>query len=377
MTQPESSAGKPAALRGMTLGGLRPGRVDLSESWLYLALLGIVVGFWIWGGSGFFALENFRNILFDTSVIAMLAIGMAYLIIAGHFDLSVGSMLIFSSVVAAKVMVALAGTTEQVQAGIYPHATIAIVAGVLAAIVAGAAWGVVNGLLVVKKGLPSFIVTLGTLGAALSLAQVLSQGANISYIPPAVQSSFGGRLVLGVPLLVIIAAVAMVIAWYFLAKTRFGRWTYAIGSNREAARRAGINVDRHTFLLFVLMGVLAGAAGAMDLARFNTTSIGAHANDNLAAIAAVVIGGASLHGGSGSIPRTAVGVLIPAVLANGFIIVGVEPYWQGFAIGAVLIIAVSVDQSRRHRLATAGSSGGHREGRPRTSSRSGSRREGT
>ena len=99
--------------------GPRP-RIDISESWLFLALLGIIVGFWIWGGSGFFALENFRNILFDTSVIAMLAIGMAFLIIAGHFDLSVGSILIFSSVVAAKVMVALAGTTQQVQAGHLP-----------------------------------------------------------------------------------------------------------------------------------------------------------------------------------------------------------------------------------------------------------------
>jgi ribose transport system permease protein len=100
----------------------------------------------------------------------------------------------------------------------------------------------------------------------------------------------------------------------------------------------------------------------MDLARFNTTSIGAHANDNLAAIAAVVIGGASLYGGSGSIPRTAVGVLIPAVLANGFIIVGVEPYWQGFAIGAVLIVAVSVDQARRRRLTAGGAGGARRRG---------------
>jgi ribose transport system permease protein len=337
-----------------------PARIDISESWLFLALAGIVVGFWIWGGSGFFALENFRNILFDTSVIAMLAIGMAYLIIAGHFDLSVGSILIFSSVVAAKVMVALAGTTQEVQAGIYPHATLAIVAGIGAAIVAGAVWGMVNGYLVVRRGLPSFIVTLGTLGAALSLAQVLSEGANVSYVPPQVQSDFGGRLIAGIPVLVIIAALAMVAAWYFLAKTRFGRWTYAIGSNREAARRAGIAVDRHTFKLFVLMGLLAGAAGAMDLARFNTTSIGAHANDNLAAIAAVVIGGASLYGGSGSIPRTAVGVLIPAVLANGFIIVGVEPYWQGFAIGVVLIGAVSVDQARRRRLAAGTPTRRHR-----------------
>ena len=340
-----------------------PARIDISESWLFLALAGIVVGFWIWGGSGFFALENFRNILFDTSVIAMLAIGMAFLIIAGHFDLSVGSILIFSSVVAAKVMVALAGTTEQVQAGIYPHAARAIILGVLAACVAGAAWGMINGYLVVRRGLPSFIVTLGTLGAALSLAQVLSQGANVSYVPPSVQSDFGGRLIAGIPVLVIIAAVAMVAAWYFMSKTRFGRWTYAIGSNREAARRAGIAVDRHTFKLFVLMGLLAGAAGAMDLARFNTTSIGAHANDNLAAIAAVVIGGASLYGGSGSIPRTAVGVLIPAVLANGFIIVGVEPYWQGFAIGVVLILAVSVDQARRRRLAAGAPIAKRRRGR--------------
>ena len=172
-------------------------RFDLSDSWLYLALFGIVIGFWIWGGSGFFALENFRNILFDTSVIAMLAIGMAYLIIAGHFDLSVGSILIFSSVVAAKVMVALAGSTQEVQAGVYPHATRAILIGFLAAIVAGGVWGAINAYLVVRRGLPSFIVTLGTLGAALSLAQVLSQGANVSYVPPAVQSDFGGRLVLG------------------------------------------------------------------------------------------------------------------------------------------------------------------------------------
>ena len=210
----------------------------------------------------------------------------------------------------------------------------------------------------------SFIVTLGTLGAALSLAQVLSQGANVSYVPPSVQSDFGGRLIARHP-----GAGDHRRGGdgerpgTSCRKTRFGRWTYAIGSNREAARRAGIAVDRHTFKLFVLMGLLAGAAGAMDLARFNTTSIGAHANDNLAAIAAVVIGGASLYGGSGSIPRTAVGVLIPAVLANGFIIVGVEPYWQGFAIGVVLILAVSVDQARRRRLAAGAPIAARRRGR--------------
>ena len=132
-----------------------------------------------------------------------------------------------------------------------------------------------------------------------------------------------------------------------LALTRFGRHTYAIGSNEEAARRAGINVDRHLIKVYALQGILAGLAGFLSLARFSTTTIGGHDTDNLQSIAAVVIGGTSLFGGIGTMLGTVFGVFIPAVLNNGFIIVGVQAFWQEIAVGAVLIGAVYLDQLRR------------------------------
>jgi ribose transport system permease protein len=134
-----------------------------------------------------------------------------------------------------------------------------------------------------------------------------------------------------------------------LSQTRFGRYTYAIGSNQEAVRRAGVNVDRHLIKVYALTGTLAGLAGFMSLARFGTTTIGGHSTDNLDAIAGVVIGGTSLFGGVGTILGTVFGVFIPAVLENGFVIVGVEAFWQQVAVGAVLIIAVYLDQLRRSR----------------------------
>jgi ribose transport system permease protein len=146
----------------------------------------------------------------------------------------------------------------------------------------------------------------------------------------------------------------MVVAGIVLARTCFGRYTYAIGSNAEAARRAGIKVGRHVVVLFTIMGLLAGVAGAMDIARFTTTSVIAHGADNLIAIAAVVIGGASLFGGSGTMFRTAIGVLIPAVLTTGLIIANVQSFWQEVIIGAILICAVAIDNVKRSSETKAG-----------------------
>jgi ribose transport system permease protein len=160
-----------------------------------------------------------------------------------------------------------------------------------------------------------------------------------------------GRLFGEIPYLVIIAAVVAIIGAIVLAQTRFGRYTYAIGSNQEGARRAGVNVDLHLIKVYALGGTLAGLAGYLSLARFGTTSIGGHSTDNLDAIAAIVIGGTSLFGGVGTILGTIVGVFIPAVLRNGFVIVGVQPFWQQVAVGAVLIAAVYFDQLRRSRYA--------------------------
>ena len=141
--------------------------------------------------------------------------------------------------------------------------------------------------------------------------------------------------------------------WVVLSQTRYGLRTYAIGALAEAATRAGINVRRHTLTLYALMGLLAGIVGVMDVSRFATASIAGHAQDALAAIAAVVIGGTSLFGGRGRMGGTVIGALIPAMLSNGFIIMDVQPYWQNVAVGAVLMLAVYVDQERRRRARLA------------------------
>src|SRR5206468_5269981 len=175
----------------------------------------------------------------------------------------------------------------------------------------------------------------------LGAAQLLTGGLEVRGIPTKLVLNIGlGRALGMVPWIVLIAAVVTVLGAVSLALTRFGRYTYAIGSNAEAARRVGIDVDLHLIKVYALSGLLAGLAGFLSLAHFSTTTIGGHATDNLQAIAAVVIGGTSLFGGIGTFVGTAVGVFIPAVLQNGFIILGIQPYWQEVAVGAVLIVAV-------------------------------------
>jgi ribose transport system permease protein len=139
----------------------------------------------------------------------------------------------------------------------------------------------------------------------------------------------------------------VVIGGIVLHKTKFGRYTYAIGSNELGARRVGINVDRHLVMVYALSGTMAGFGAVLALAQFGTTTIAGQALTNLNVIAAVVIGGTSIFGGEGSIFGTVVGLFIPAVLQAGFVIIGVEAFWQGVAVGIVLVAAVYVDQSRR------------------------------
>ena len=149
---------------------------------------------------------------------------------------------------------------------------------------------------------------------------------------------------------VLIAAVVALLAWISMRFTRFGRYTAAVGSNEEAARRAGINTDRHLIKVYALSGLLCGLASVIDLARFGTMTLSAHNTDNLNAIAAVVIGGTSLFGGVGTIVGTVVGAFIPTVLQNGFIINEIDPFWQEVLVGATIIVAVYIDQLRRRRL---------------------------
>jgi ribose transport system permease protein len=138
-----------------------------------------------------------------------------------------------------------------------------------------------------------------------------------------------------------------VVGGVILSQTRFGRYTYAAGSNAEALRRTGVASSRHLIKVYAVAGLLAGLAGYLSLARFATTTLGGHATDNLSTIAAVVIGGTSLFGGRGTMIGTVIGVFIPTVLQNGFVVLGVQAFWQQVAVGVVLIAAVYVDQMRR------------------------------
>jgi len=308
-----------------------------SSTWIGLILVGLIAVFSILEPDSFVSSANFRNIATDAAVLLVLATGMTYVIITAGIDLSVGAVLVFSGVVSAKAMNAAGGDNWGV-----------IILGLVVALAAGLAWGLINGFLIAKAKIPAFVVTLGTLGMALGASLVITGGVDEREVPFKLITTIGtGRAFDQIPWLVIIAFAVAVVFGVILAATRFGRYTYAVGSNEEAARRAGIAVDRHLMKVYALAGTLAGLAGFLSLARFSTTTIGGHDTDNLSAIAAVVIGGTSLFGGIGTMLGSVFGVFIPAVLENGFVIVGVNPFWQEIAVGAVLIGAVFLDQLRR------------------------------
>jgi ribose transport system permease protein len=310
-----------------------------SSAWIGFILVALIAIFSILSFEEFFAVSNGRNIATDASVLLVLAVGLTFIIVTAGIDLSVGAVLVFSGVIAAKLMNELGGESTGV-----------LLAGLAAALASGCAWGVLNGFLIAKAKIPSFIVTLGTLGMALGSALLITKGVDERNVPFKLIETVGsGRLFDQIPWLVVIAAAVALVFGIVLAQTRFGRYTYAIGSNMEGARRSGVNVDRHLIKVYAIGGTLSGLAGYMSLARFGTTSISGHSTDNLNAIAAVVIGGTSLFGGVGTILGTVFGVFIPVVLQNGFVIVGIQPFWQQVAVGAVLIGAVYLDQLRRAR----------------------------
>jgi ribose transport system permease protein len=311
--------------------------MSATSTWIFFVLLVIIAIFSILDFDAFASVFNLRNITIDASGLLIISVGMTFVIITSGIDLSVGSVLVFSSVVSALVMRSMGGEGLGV-----------ILVGLVSSLVAGLAWGLVNGFLIAKTRIPALIVTLGTLGMAQGSALLLTEGINVRRVPIDLVTTVGiGRLFNTIPYLVLIAAGITILGVIVLHFTRFGRYTYAIGSNAEAARRAGIDVTRHLISVYALTGLLAGLAGYLSLARFTTTTIEGHATDNLQAIAAVVIGGTSLFGGIGTIGGTVVGVFIPSTLQNGFIILGFQPFWQQVAVGAVLILAVYVDQLKR------------------------------
>ncbi len=309
---------------------LRRGQV----TWIALILIALIALFALIAGDSFASIANARNIAMSASILLLISLGQLFIIVTGGIDLSGGAVLVFSGVVASTVMNSLGGTLG------------GILAGLVAGILAGAAWGLVNGLLVTKARIPPLIATLGSMGMAMGLALVITDGID-DRAPLALAKELGvGRAFGIVPWIVIIAIAIGIAMAVLLNETVFGRHTFAIGASKAAAERTGIRVDRHLMKVYALAGALAGVAGFLALARFGTTTISGHVEDNLKAITAVVLGGASLLGGMGTVTGTVIGALIPVVLLNGFVITGVQAFWQQFAIGLVLVIAVYLDRRR-------------------------------
>ncbi|MEV0346055.1 ABC transporter permease [Nonomuraea sp. NPDC050680] len=317
---PEASAPEKTRLR------------DRQVVWIAAVLAALLIVFSILRPTSFATSFNLLNLVSDAAILLLLATGMTYVIITAGIDLSVGGVLVFSAVAATKLM----------------DATGSLLLGAATAVLTGLAWGLLNGFLIAKGRIPALIVTLGTLGMSLGGALLLTGGVDLR-APGDLNLGLGLARWLGVPQIAWICAAITAVLGVTLARTRFGRHTYAIGSNAKAARRGGVAVNRHLIKVYGLAGLLAGLAGYLSLAKYGITGVSAHSTDNLQAIAAVVIGGTSLFGGVGTVVGTVIGVFIPVVLQNGFQILGVRPFWQQVVVGAVLVAAVYVDQWQRGR----------------------------
>lgn len=277
----------------------------------------------------FLSVSNFLNILLATSTIGVLAIGTTLILCSGGLDLSIGSILGFAGVVGAYFCVELE----------WPWPT-----AIIGALGAGALAGYVNGIFITRLRIPAFIVTLGMLGIARGIGLIIAPNGGAIYGLPAPVVYLGQGRPLGIPSPVIILILVAVLSHYLLAYSRFGRHTLAIGDNEAAARATGIPVERLRRKLYTISGLMAGLAGLIFMARVNAGDPTAGYTYELTAITAAIIGGTSLFGGKGSILGAVVGALIMGVLQNGLNLLAVQSYYQQIAIGAVLILAVYIDQ---------------------------------
>ena len=285
--------------------------------------------------------RNIVNVLRQTSINGILAIGLTFVILARGIDLSVGSVVALAGVVAASLATTSGGAA--VAGGPYPVA-VALAVGVIVGALAGA----VSGAVVARFNVPAFVATLGMLSAARGLTLLYSDGRPIPSLTPEFRWIGTGDL-LGVPMPVVLFAAVFLVAWYVLAQTRFGRHVYAAGGNPHAATVSGVNVTRIRFLVFVISGALAGLAGMILAARTGSALPQAGVAYELDAIAAVVIGGTSLAGGVGRVTGTLIGALLIGVVNNGLDLMGVESYYQLVIKGTLIVAAVMLDQTRNRR----------------------------
>ena len=316
-----------------TPGGRTATRLNVSQRLAPLFGLLLLCGALSIASPHFLTVDNLLNVLRQSAINAILALGQLIVIITAGIDLSVGSVLGVTNVTLALLM----------RDGWHPLIACAFALGL------GAAIGLLNGVLLTGLRLPHpFISTLGTMNVGRGAALLLAAGVPISGLPPGFRAAVGGSA-LSIPMPVIIAGVAYLAAWLFLAYSVYGRDLYAIGGNREAARLSGIPVARRLNLAYTLSGASAGLAAIVLAGRMNSGFPLAGAGAELDAIAAAIIGGASFFGGVGTVGGTLIGALIIGFLRNGLNLLDVSAYWQMVVIGCVIVGAVWLDVVRQQR----------------------------
>lgn len=292
-----------------------------------------------WPENVFVSTANFRLILYQISVNGILAIGLTMVIVAGGIDLSVGSVLAFGGMLAASFATGSQGVTPW-------SGTYAVAIPVAVSLLAGAVCGALNGWIVARFRIQAFIATLGMLLAARGFTMSLTGGNPISDLSPSLRW-FGTGAAAGVPVPIVILTCVFLCAWVVLNKTVFGRHIYAVGGNEASARTSGIRTRRVKVCVYAISGFLAGLAGIILTAKTGSAQTNAGSSYELDAIAAAVIGGASLSGGVGSVPGTLFGALIMGVMNNSLDILGVESFYQSIVKGVLIVGAVILDASRR------------------------------
>jgi ribose transport system permease protein len=292
-----------------------------------LIVLLVAVGALTLASPEFLTGNNLANLARQVAIFGILAIGQLMVILTGGIDLSVGSILGLAGAVTAQLLVS----------------GVPIIPAILIGVVVGGVLGIANGVLVTRFKLPPFIATLGMLGIARGIVLVITDANTIQGLPDGFQTVANGT-VLGIPNLLIIFAIITAIAWFVLNRTVFGRYVYAVGSNPEAARLAGVPVAMVTTAVYVISGVLAAVGGVLLTSRLGAGVPTAGAGFELQAIAACVIGGASLSGARGSAIGAACGALIIGVLNNGGNLLAINAFYLQIAIGALVLVAVGFDQ---------------------------------
>lgn len=292
------------------------------------------------GVSIFLRYRNIVNILRQSSVIGIIALGVTYVIITGGIDLSSGSLVAMIGVISAILAREAYGLPVIVPVGA------ALLLGILA--------GSVNGFLHAKFKIPPFIATLGMMVSARGIGFLISGGRPIDNLTRSYQYLGQGSILefgqnFFVPIPVIIFLVVALIAHFMLSRTRFGKYTYAIGGNEQAAFICGVNVDRHKIMVYAFAGLMTSIAAIVMTARVSAGQPSAGIMYELDAIASAVIGGTSLQGGLGTIGGTVVGTLIIAVMNNGLQLLGVSSYWQQILKGVIIITAVILDTMRNRK----------------------------